>query len=105
MDHDFRVNIRPIIPSLPASSGHSKDYFQEIYLFFLLAKLAFYNFLPKKTYYLLNGTSIQGIGWASVAVRLPSARLTTFEQELPTAIGSIIKKNQINRRYFSQEVP
>jgi hypothetical protein len=38
---------------------------------FLLAELAFYNFLPKKTYYLLNGTSIQGIGWASGAGGLP----------------------------------
>jgi hypothetical protein len=58
--------------------------FPENTSFFLLAELAFYNFLPKKTYCLLNGTSNPVYGWASCAGGLPPAQLINIEGGFPT---------------------
>jgi hypothetical protein len=74
MDHDFRDNIRPIIPSLLAPFGQSKNNFQEIFLLLTESNWYFTTFSPVSR--ILYGTVHQFrklVGWVCGRGAAPSA--------------------------------
>jgi hypothetical protein len=101
MDYDSRVNIRPIIPSLPASFGHSSKISLEIdgeFRPFPPGGTDILQLSPPKVVFLIKW-QINSVNWEAESVQAAASPALSLSPELmlmngrqSTAIGSIIKK-------------